>query len=142
MVNFWQHASSSELYKDWLGGVAEGVLLKEGLFNNAPLEQFLTEELADIASMQRSVHIGLTDVLAGTFEVQVEENLNDNLLDIMFASFADPGYYPPAESMGHTWFDGAVVWDLDIFSAVNKCLETHEPKDIVLDVVLTHEKTL
>jgi len=60
----------------------------------------------------------------------------------MFASFAYAGFFPPAESMGQTWFDGAVIWDLDIFSAVNKCLETHAQRDVVIDVILTSEKTL
>lgn len=60
----------------------------------------------------------------------------------MFASFAFAGFFPPAESMGSSWFDGAVIWDLDIFSAVNKCLETHNSSDIVVDVILTSTKTL
>ena len=60
----------------------------------------------------------------------------------MFASFAFAGFFPPAESMGSSWFDGSVIWDLDIFSTVNKCLETHSASDIVVDVILTSAKTL
>lgn len=44
--------------------------------------------------------------------------------------------------MGSSWFDGSVIWDLDIFSTVNKCLETHSASDIVVDVILTSTKTL
>lgn len=60
----------------------------------------------------------------------------------MFASFSYAGFFPPAESMDGTWFDGSVIWDLDIFSAVNKCLETHDQKNITVHVLLTSEKTL
>jgi len=60
----------------------------------------------------------------------------------MFASFSYAGFFPPAESMGHTWFDGSVIWDLDIFSAVNKCMETHKQEDIIVDVLMTSTKTL
>lgn len=35
-----------------------------------------------------------------------------------------------------------MIWDLDIFSAVNKCLETHSDSDVVVDVVMTSRKTL
>ena len=35
-----------------------------------------------------------------------------------------------------------MIWDLDIFSAVNKCLETHSASDVVVDVLLTHNKSL
>jgi len=44
--------------------------------------------------------------------------------------------------MDGVWFDGSVIWDLDIFSAVNKCLETHAQEDVVVDVLLTSEKVL
>ena len=44
--------------------------------------------------------------------------------------------------MGSAWFDGSVIWDLDIFSAVNECLKTHGQEDIVVDVLLTSEKSL
>ncbi len=60
----------------------------------------------------------------------------------MFASFAYAGFFPPASSMGTSWFDGSVIWDLDIFSVVNKCMETHAQSDIVVDVVMTSQKTL
>ena len=60
----------------------------------------------------------------------------------MFGSFAYAGFFPPAESMGSDWFDGSTIWDLDIFSAVNKCLETTAPEDVVVDVVMTSAKTL
>lgn len=38
--------------------------------------------------------------------------------------------------------DGSVIWDLDIFSAVNKCLETHAQEDVIVDVLMTSAKTL
>ena len=60
----------------------------------------------------------------------------------MFASFAYAGFFPPASSMGTSWFDGSVIWDLDVFSVVNKCMETHAQSDIVVDVVMTSQKTL
>ena len=38
MIKFWQNASNTKLYKDWLGGVAEGLTMKGGLYNNALLK--------------------------------------------------------------------------------------------------------
>lgn len=91
--------------------------------------------------MQRFADVGLTDAINGTFVDNIE-TLDTNLVDVMFASFSYAGFFPPAESMGHTWFDGSVIWSIDIFSAVNKCMETHAQEDIVLDVLLTHNKTM
>ena len=91
--------------------------------------------------MQRFVDVGITDLENGIY-VDNTDTLDTNLLDVMSASFAYAGFFPPAESMGGTWYDGSVIRELDVFSAVNKCLETHSQKDIVVDVLLTHEKTL
>lgn len=74
--------------------------------------------------MQRFVDVGITDLLTGAFTDNTA-TLDTNLVDVMFASFSYAGFFPPAQSMGGTWMDGSVIWDLDIFSAVNKCLETH-----------------
>lgn len=142
MITFWQNSSNSKLYKDWLGGIVEGLTIKGGLYNDALLKSFLTSELADIGNMQRFVDVGITDVLTGTYKDILADDLNLNLIDIMFASFSYAGFFPPSESMGSSWFDGSVIWDLDIFSAVNKCLETHSAADVVVDVVLTSTKTL
>ena len=125
MQQFWLNTATNQLYHDWLGGILQGLLAEPGLFNDKLLQEFLTTELADIGHMQKFVDVGLTDVLNGTFVDQIE-TLDTNLVDVMFASFSYAGFFPPAESMGHTWFDGSVIWDLDIFSAVNKCMETHK----------------
>ncbi len=48
MQTFWDNSANSTLYKEWPGGVTEGLLLKGGLYNNKPLYNFLTTELADV----------------------------------------------------------------------------------------------
>ena len=37
---------------------------------------------------------------------------------------------------------GSTLWDLDVISVVNKCKETYQDEDIVVDILLTSEKTL
>jgi len=41
----------------------------------------------------------------------------------MFASFSIPGYFDPVEAFGSSFFDGSAIWDIDITSVVNKCME-------------------
>lgn len=60
----------------------------------------------------------------------------------MFGSFAYAGYFAPEAALGTEYFDGSTIWDLDVFTAVNKCLETHAPEDVVVDVVLTSARNL
>jgi len=44
MEQFWVDAANSVLYKDWLGGITRGLFFEGGLYNSAPLEDFLTKE--------------------------------------------------------------------------------------------------
>lgn len=37
MTAYWQNASNSKLYKDWLGGIVEGLTVKGGVYNDALL---------------------------------------------------------------------------------------------------------
>jgi len=67
MITFWQNSSNSKLFKDWLGGIVQGLTMEGGLYNNALLKTFLTHELADISQMNRFVDIGITDVLTGKY---------------------------------------------------------------------------
>ena len=61
----------------------------------------------------------------------------------MYAQFAQAGVFPPVEFNNTDYFDGSTIWDLDIFSVVNKCQALgYADADIVVDVVLTSEKTL
>jgi predicted acylesterase/phospholipase RssA len=141
MQTFWDNSANATLYKEWPGGVTEGLLVKGGLYNNKPLHNFLTTELADILPNQRFIDVGLTNVLDGTYKDFFAADLTGTeLVDVMFGSFAYAGFFAPEAAMGTDWFDGSTIWDLDIFSAVNKCLETHAPEDIVVDVLLTSTK--
>ena len=141
MVTFWQNSSNTDLYKDWPGGIAQGLALEPGLYNNKPLSKWLPTELADIGPMQRYVDVGITDVLTGAYKDNTVE-LDTNLEDVIFASFAYAGFFPPANSMNGTWFDGSVIWHLDIMSAVTECLLTHSQSEVVVDVLMTSAKTL
>ena len=144
MKTFWDNSTNTELYKDWLGGLAEGLLLKGGLWNDQPTLDFLKSELSDVSATNRWIDIGLTDVLKGTYVDFKEEDLSgDNLYNVLFAQFASAGFFPPVEFNNTDYFDGSTIWDLDIFSVVNKCQDLgYDDSNIVVDVIMTSEKTL
>ena len=68
---------------------------------------------------------------------------SENLVDLMFASMSFAGFFPPAEVLGSTFFDGSAVWDIDIFSAINRCVELgFQNQDIVVDAIMTSSTNL
>jgi len=81
--------------------------------------------------------------LAGEYVDFSEDKLTNNadLVNVMFASLSTVGYYPPAEVFGSSYVDGAAVWDIDIFAAINRCEALgFKEDDIVIDVLLTNDK--
>lgn len=44
MLQFWKDASNTDLYKNWFGGVVRGLFFEGGVYNSAPLEDFLKKE--------------------------------------------------------------------------------------------------
>ena len=69
--------------------------------------------------------------------------IRDSLYNVMYAQFAQAGVFPPVEFNNTDYFDGSTIWDLDIFSVVNQCqAQGFADSDIVVDVLLTSEKTL
>ena len=144
MKTFWDNSTNTRLYKDWLGGLAEGLLLKGGLWNDAGVLDFLKTEMADISAKNRWIDVGLTDVLKGTYVDFLEDGLTgDNLYNVMYAQFAQAGVFPPTEFNNTDYFDGSTIWDLDIFSVVNRCQEMgFADADIVVDVILTSARSL
>jgi len=122
MKTFWDNSANTKLYKDWLGGLAEGLLLKGGLWNDAAVLDFVKGEMADISPTNRWIDVGLTDVLKGTYVDFKEADLTgDALYNVMYSQFAQAGIFPPVEYNSTDYFDGSTIWDLDIFSVVNQC---------------------
>lgn len=143
MLQFWKDASNTPLYKDWLGGVSRGLFFEGGIYNSAPLEDFLKKEFSDV-TLKRAVDVGITKVEDGKYNDYSDENLNNqNIYEVLFASMSTAGFFPPADVLGGHFFDGSAVYDLDIFKAINRCKDKgFQESDIVVDVILTSAANL
>lgn len=65
------------------------------------------------------------------------------MVDALYASMSFAGFFPPADVLGSSFFDGSAVWDIDIFSAINRCTELgFKNEDIVVDVIMTSSANL
>lgn len=88
MATFWTNASNDKLYKNWLGGIAEGLLIKGGLYNDEKLLDFLKSDkgLSDITPSKRWLDIGITDVLKGTYvDKHASDLTGDDFYNTMYA---------------------------------------------------------
>lgn len=144
MEEFWIDAANTALYKDWFGGIARGLFFEGGLYNSSPMESFLKKQFDNVVPL-RKLDIGITNVIDGSYRDFSETDItqDDNLVDAMFASMSFAGFFPPADVLGSQWFDGSAVWDIDIFSAINRCKDLgYKNSDIVVDVIMTSSANL
>lgn len=126
------------------------------------MEDFLKEQFRDV-SMKRKMDIGIVDVKDGSYRDFSEKNItslasssssswgwwgsddkkDDTLAEALYASMSFAGFFPPADVLGSYYFDGSAVWDIDIFSAINRCTEMgFKNSDIVVDVIMTSSANL
>lgn len=95
--------------------------------------------------MHRKLDLGIVDVLDGSYRDFSDLNVTqgENLVDAMYASMSFAGFFPPADVLGSSFFDGSAVWDIDIFSAINRCTDLgFANTDIIVDVILTSSANL
>lgn len=108
------------------------------------MDKFLKSEFSNV-TIQRKLDIGIVDVLDGSYRDFSDANVTsgENLVDAMYASMSFAGFFPPAEVLDSSWFDGSAVWDIDIFTAVNRCKDMgFENENIVVDVIMTSSANL
>ena len=59
-----------------------------------------------------------------------------------FASGSIPAVFPPQHFRGYVLMDGGTVWDVNVQSAVNQCLEiVDDESDIIVDVLVCSSST-
>ena len=61
----------------------------------------------------------------------------EDLAQSALSSGSIPAVFPPQYLKGHIFMDGGTVWDANLTSAVNQCLEiVDDVADIILDVAI------
>lgn len=134
MLNFWRSLNgSSSIWVDWPGGYASGLLFHPGLVNNAPAVELAKTWLPK--PPQRNITVGSTNLDLGDFG-NFNESLGMAIIDAITASASIPFMFPPKIFEGYAWADGACIMNLDVFSAVQRCLAvTPNQKDISIDMI-------
>lgn len=105
---------------------------------------FLQNEFGT-CKVQRPLDLGIVDIKDGAYKSFTESNIGtgENLVDALYASMSFAGFFAPAEVLGSSYFDGSAVWDVDIFSAINKCVHKgFSNENIIVDVILTSAANL
>lgn len=134
LVSIWRSVnSSSDIYKEWDGGLIAGFLFHSGIYNTAPLQVFLRDNF--LYPISRNFSVGSTNFDTGLFST-FNESVGKAAIDAVVCSASPPPVFPPHQFEGYTWADGGCVMNLDVASAVERCLEITEEENIITDMIL------
>ena len=126
--------SSSSIFVEWPGGLAAGLLTKPSLYDTSPLRATL--QRSNKHGINRKFVVGTTNLDTGSFKNFDESVGNSLFVDVVMASAAAFGFFPPITVEGVLYSDGGAVLNLDVFSGVERCLEVvSDQSDVVVDMI-------
>lgn len=86
----------------------------------------------------RNFAVSAVDVQTGEYIAMTHENTSfDNLAQSCMSSGSIPVIFPPQFIGEHVYMDGGTVWNMNLQSAVEQCLEVVDDiEDVIIDVVI------
>lgn len=126
-----------------LGEVA-AVFTEPSILDDSPLLPTLQGIIEPFAAtgVQRPFYVASVD--ANTGEYMIFDYLNTEFKDLAqscVSSGSIPGMFFPQHFKGHIMMDGGTMWDINVDSAVNYCLEQGYTEDqVVLDALNCWQK--
>mmetsp|Transcript_21659 Transcript_21659/g.29018 ORF Transcript_21659/g.29018 Transcript_21659/m.29018 type:complete len:293 (-) Transcript_21659:300-1178(-) len=133
--------SNDEIYKEWEGsgklGFALSCLTHISCYDSSPMLEWLTEIRAEFDSIKRRFTLTAVDINNGEYVSFNQTNTSlDDMPTAAVASSSIPVFFQPTTFKGHTMMDGGVIWNVNVASAVEQCLEIVDSKeDIIIDVI-------
>jgi len=140
LVNTTLSLSKATIYRNWPGGLIEGLTLKSGLYDSTPEREFIGNVIKK-GFKGRKLVIGATSDTSGMLhtwnETQWQSPDGGDFLDGVMASSAIPGIFPSVKWGGETFSDGGTTMGVNVFDAIVRCREVTTDENIIVDVIAT-----
>ena len=139
LVGLWENISQKAIYKSWFGGIAQGVLFEKGIYNNAPVYDFVDEALGDM-TVHRKLSIGAVDANAGSFlTFNYTIGPQPELLKLeAAASTSMPAVFPYLLYEDMALIEGGSVFSNNVVSCINLCAEEgYEEENMIIDILMS-----
>lgn len=142
LSSVWANFNGSQnAYVDWPGGIITGIELERGLVDNSPLRKYISKYFA--GTIRRNVTVGTVNLNNGNFDNFNETVGPSNLIESAICSASIPIFFPFQTYAGGQYVDGGTLYNMDIDSAVNRCLDvTGDYSKIIVDIAGCHHYSL
>jgi len=127
--------SSAAVYVNYPGCDEACAILTEGsMWTTAPLRETLTEFYVN--GIHRNITVGSSNLDLGQFSDFNETVGNENLIEAVMCSAAPPLFFPSQDFEGYSWADGGCMCNLEVFKAVERCLDVVESESqVIVDMI-------
>lgn len=125
---------TSSIYEDWNAlGAPYGLLFEPSMYSTQPLRETIYQRM--MHAPVRNVSVGSTDLNTSHFAT-FNESLGMDIAEAVMCSAAPPLYFPPQYFQNTYWADGGCILNLDVFSAVKRCLDVvPDESHIIVDMI-------
>jgi predicted acylesterase/phospholipase RssA len=118
-------------------GIVNGLMFKSGIYNNEPLLNLLTSAFKSLGSVKRKLVVASVDANTGRYVTFDETQPIEKLAFYTVASASIPFIFPHRNDGANVLVDASVVWNTNLGSAIEKCLEiVDDPSQIIMDIII------
>ena len=128
----------NQTFKSWPGGIPQGLLFEEGIFDDSPLLDTL-KSYQKVAGgvLQRNCSLGVTYIDTVDFVVSLGKINSSNAALWSVKSSTVEGLFPPVHEDGHFIVDGGTQYLIELASAISFCSNLgYKDSDIIIDLLL------
>jgi len=129
---------NDNIWKNWTLGPLWGLLEKPSLLNDDPMAAYFDWLISDFNDFKRRFTVGTVDISSGEFVTFDQTNIvKAELANAAKSSASIPGVFQPNHFKSRWFMDGGTVFDINVDSAVQQCMEVvDDPADIIVDVMI------
>ena len=133
---------TSDVWIEYPEGPLKALTNRPSLIDTSPFIAYLTGILLDerlSGGYKRDFTIGTVNVGTGEFTTFNKENIafGEELATAAVCSSSIPAVFPPTYFKDSFFMDGGTVWDVNISSAINGCLDlVDDESKITVDILI------
>ena len=133
---------TSDVWIEYPEGPLKALTSRPSLIDTSPFISYLTGILSDerlSGGYKRDFTIGTVNVGTGEFTTFNKENITfgEELATAAVCSSSIPAVFPPTKFKDSYFMDGGTVWDVNISSAINGCLDlVDDQSKITVDILI------
>ena len=139
LSNRWTTITTQDIWTLRPGGAVDLIFREPSLLDDDPALATLRSIVDEKGSIARRFTVGAVDVNTGDFIAMNQTNTPfENLAQSALSSGSIPVAFPPQHLNGYVFMDGGTVWNTNLSSAVEQCMELvgDDYSKIIVDVAI------